>query len=654
MLRSVWLAILALLLPLLAAAYHEPVAAQADLLNITSNVVYDIRPDTGPTRVSWHVTFQNNDPATTYQESGVIRFYNQLLIPLLKGASAISAQSSSGKPLTVTLDEPTQSPALGAEVDFDRRVFYTESYDFTLTYELSAVRQQSLLVTPYYVYVPVIAMGDTANVTVNTPPDGAWQTNLEQGDCAQGGNTFSCSGSDEVYVAALAEVSRPDATATISFDAALKEKVVPVTLTYFQGEDAPALHVRDLVAAALPIVEDLAGFPYPGPQNVKIAQGGRQVILGYEGLTSCDPATACQITVSPIADDITILHELAHFWSDIYDKRWIGEGYAQIVAEEAAARLPPGLVQGQPPLRPTATVDLQLNDWGEVNSIIGASEDDLAIQDAGYDRSLRFFYILRHELSLDVLKQVNAAIRAKGSPVDSGGYLDLLEETSGKKIDDLFLEWVYPSAYSSTLRDRREARDRLDTLRRRASEEGLSEDIPNAIDEDVSAWRFKEALEALGEAEAGLDEYFALKDDLSAFTTQAESAGLAVPAIISESMKRWEFAGARHSLETAKEALEAYVRAQEKVNASRSIWERFGLLGSNPEDALSNAAAAFATGDFAAARERANDAANTIDNATAVALRRLLILGAIFGVFAAGIGVAVWVSHRQQREFAEP
>ena len=647
-----WLAIPVVVLASFASQSPQRSSAQ-DLLHVTSNIVYDVRPDTGPTRVSWDVKFVDNDPATERRESGTIAFFNSIALPVLRGSAALTARSSSGASLDVALEEQSQSPLAVATITFDRRVFYKDTYTFTLTYELSGVRLPSLLVTPNYVYLPVIAVGDEAAVTVNTPSDASWVSSLEQGDCSQTGKTFTCSGSEAVYIAALAEVTRPDATTAISFEAQLKEKVVPVTLTHFKGEEAVAQHLKDLVASGLPIVEDLYGFPYPGPLAVNVAQGGRQAVLGYEGLTTCEPATACDIVVSPIADDITVLHELAHLWSQIYAKRWLSEGFAQIVAEEAAGRLPPGFVQGQPPVRAASGIDLQLDEWGDVTSIIGADESELEIEDAGYDRSLRFMYILRHDLSLETLRQVNAAIAASGEPTDSGRYLDLLEDTSGIPVDALFQEWVYPSSFAPTLDLRREARDRLKAVELQATAEGLSPDTPAEIRVDVNAWRFEEALGALSEAEADLLEYFDLKDDLATLISEAQGAGLSVPAAIGEALKKWEFGTANSMIDKASLALDAYVVARDKVNAQRNIWKSFGLLGSNPEGALDAAADAFATADFEAALGEANDASAAIDDASSVAFRRLLIFAGVLAVFAIAIAVAVWISQRRDPELAD-
>jgi hypothetical protein len=650
-----WLALAATVVASLAWAAPAHEATANELVHISSQVVYNVRPDLGPVRVAWDVTVQNNDPATSNGgDGGTVFFYENLTIPVLRGASAISAVSAAGTPLTVTLGEAERTtPAIGGIVSFDAPVFYGESYSFRLEYELAKVREQSLLVTPTYVYLPVIAGGDEAAVTVNTPSGTGWSVSVEPGDCAQDGATFSCSGEDASFLAALVEVSRPDALTTIAFEVPMQTETVAVTFSYFQGDEATAQHLEDLVIAGLPQIEQLFGFAYPASPDIEIGQGGRQAVLGYEGLTTCEPAGGCRVVVSPGVDDVTVLHELVHLWSGVHGKRWLSEGFAQLIAEEAAAALPAGLVQSPPPEREAATVELPLDEWGEVSSLIGAEESEIAVENAGYDRSLQFMYLLRSELGSDVLRQVNAVIAAEDAPADSQRFLDLVEEKSGERVDELFGQWVFPPSFGPTLAKRLEARDRLDSLAQLAADEGLPEELPQAIRADVAAWKFDAALSALAEAESKLGEFKEIKAELAQLAADAEAAGLALPASIADALGRWEFGGARLLFAEAKSTLDRYKVARDRVEAPRDIWKRFGLIGSNPDGDLARASDAFVAGEFQTSLDRANAAATTVEDASESALRRLFMIGLALGVFASGVGIAAWVSRRQEREFAE-
>ena len=643
-------ALLFLALAILLGPAAAPAAA-SQLLHVTAHASYDIRPDLGPVHVSWQVTVENNDPQTVNGNDGTISFYDSLSLPVLRGATDISALSPSDTPLDVTLDDSTDGPLLVATVTFDLPLFYQDTYSFTLDYDLPAARDESLLVTPFYVFLPAVASGDQATVTIFTPNDALWEVALEPIDCAQSGSTFTCTGSDSVHLAAFAEVSRPDATAAIPIDLALQERNVSITLTYFQGEEPWAQHLQELIIAALPIIEELYGFPYGGPFAINVAERGRQIILGYEGLTSCDRQAACDIAVSPVADDFTILHELAHLWSDIYAQRWLVEGFAELLAGEAAARLPPGLVQGAPPSRAEPALDLRLDLWGDVTSVVAASDEDRQTENAGYDRSLRFLALLQDQVGLQALQQANALIAQSGQPADSRRFMDALEDVSGQNQDQLFAQWVFPDSFAPTLQTRRQARDRLAALTAQVQAEGLSSDVLDAIRQDVAAWRFDEALASLDRAEADLQTYTEITDTLSTLRRDLRAAGLTLPQTIDAALARLDFEPARLAIAAAQDALDVYLDAQERVDAPRSLWLRLGLLGSDPHTSLDDASRAFARGDFQTAIDEANSAADTVDNASRVALTRLLIFVGILAAIALAMGVALWLAHRHSRYY---
>jgi len=643
------------LLVLVGGFPSSPAArAEDDLVHIKSHVVYNIQPDQGPIRVTWDVSILNNDPQTA-KSSGRgtnIFYYDTFTFPLLVGASTVEAKSSGGVLLDISVQEPGQGPAIPATIKLDRRLFYRDTYDLHMEYQVPETRHPALIVLPTYAFVPLLASGDEATVEVSAPGEQPWSTSTEAVDCAQNGAAFTCSGSDSVFVAAITEVARPDLTATLSTEVQLRDQKVPVNITYFQGEEAFAQHVSDLAANGLPVIEDIYGLTYFGPGTINISERVRQVILGYEGLTSCDAATACEVNISPIADDYTVLHELAHLWSGLYDKRWLSEGFAQYVSVLAAPYLREGLVSGTPPARQQASVELQLDDWGDVDSVISASEDELAVENAGYYRSQRFLEQLEFELGVETLRRTNQAIGLDGSPADSRRFMDVLEEVSGRNNDALFREWVFPDSLDSLLADRREARDRLTNVIARTQEEGLTEDVPGQIQEQVDAWRFRDAFTALDTAEAGLNAYDGLKEELARLREDVAFSGLVLADDIERLIDEWDFQGATATANQAFEALTGYDIALEKVDAPRSPWKQFGLLGSDPEASIERAAAAFNDGDYAGAIGHADTAIATIDGAAKTAMRRVLIMAGMLALFAIVILGAVWLSHRREPDFA--
>jgi tetratricopeptide (TPR) repeat protein len=416
---------------------------------------------------------------------------------------------------------------------------------------------------------------------------------------------------------------------------------VNLSIKHFQGEEAFAQHVKDLAINALPIIEDLYGVPYGGPPDVRMEERGKVATLGYEGIADCGE-TFCTISVTPIADDYTILHELGHLWSNLYAKRWLQEGFADFVAKETAGRLPGGLVNGSPLPRPQPTAELQLEDWGGITpgaSLVGPERE---VESAGYYRSERLLVLLQVEAGLDALKKANAAIAATGNAADSRRFMDALEDGGGGNNDDLFQEWVFQSSIGATLAERRQARDRFSAVVARATGEGLSDTVTGRVWNDLSAWRFEDAQARLDEAEDLLTDYDEMKVELTELRSAVEAAGLIIGPPIEEDLNEWHFKEAAEKVDQAAQALAAYREAQEKVDQPRNPWEEFGLLGSDPDDSVREAGVAFNAGDYEDAAEAAADAISAVDGAPATAARRVLMVAGAAAAFSMLVLLGVW------------
>jgi len=637
---------------ILAASPTGARAQDAALLEVTSTGTYEVQTAGVPARVTWDVSVYNNDPSTTPTGPGTVFFYTGLSVPVVQGASALVASDTGGSTLDVSVEDSADSVIHRADIEFGEPLFFGETYAFRLTYDLVDVRAPGVLVNANYAFLPVVGFGKLSTVTVNTPAGEPWVVSLEGDECAGDGPTFTCEGSDSYYLAALVEASQPSATTTANFEVPLADGNLTIALSYFRGEEAVAQHHQELMTAALPVIEQVYGFDYSGPPAVDISQGGRQSIFGYEGLTGCED-DRCEIVISPIADDYTVLHELAHLWSDIYDERWLSEGFAQLLALEVAPQLPEGLVRGPAPQRSPSTIDLALDDWEQLGSAINASDEERDRIAAGYDYSLRFIEELRFRFGMDTLRAVNRNIAGSGTPADSRRFMNVLEGATGENLDDLFLVWVFPGSYREILADRRDAKDRLDTLRGQLADEGLPGDALLSIEQSVADWDIAAARTALDELEDNLGTYIELDGLLATLAADAEAAGLALPSDIEDALLRFDFVAARNLLDSAGLAVIAYERADEKVGASRGIWEKFGLLGRDPDGELNAAKEAFESGDFSFSRERSDSASDTVDDASSVALRRVLIVAGIFAILAVAIGVAFAVGQLRGRAAAE-
>lgn len=633
---------------LLAVGRGATAHAQAPALVFTSNVVYDVATAEQPVRVTWDVTIVNNDPETQDNGSEFVKFYEALDLPIIPGAGMLYAEDSDGYALSIDVVDQPQLVDL-AKISFARLLFYGDSYSFRLSYLITDAQASGVLVTPNYVYIPVVAAGDDASVTVNTPAGAPWAVSLEPHQCTASGNVFTCSGNQPGYLAAILEVSQPDAMGLTTFNVQLGGQTLDVNLHFFLGQEVAAVHEQALITAALPVIEDVMGFDFAGARTLNVSQGGRQGVFGYEGVTSCG-TLSCDVVISPVADDYTVLHELSHLWSSIYRERWLSEGFAQLVPEEVAPLLPEGTLVGEPLPRTQSTFPLQLDEWSEnLTPVIGADDEVVQRIDAGYDYSLRFLQDLRGEFGMETLRAVNRNIAGSGEPADSRRIMDVLEDATGENLDSEFLAWVFPRSYEPILADRREARQRAADVRARLADEQLPDDGLLAIDRANKDWQFTTALSLLDTLEANIDTYVDLSEQMQDLASDADGAGLELPENIQDALIQFDFEAARTLITSGQAALDAYRDTRVDVRVSRSLWQRFGLLGSDPSGELDSAKEAFEAGNFTQSRQHSERASAMIEDAPTVALRRMLVVAGFLAALALVIGVALVVGQVRRR-----
>lgn len=580
------LPIAALLLVTYLTATPQQTSAN-ELLHVASDVTYVISPDQGPVHVTWQVALQNDDPATTQNGASATLFYESLTVPILRGATNVVATGPTGGELSVEVDVTGEGPIDVATVAFDQQLFFGDSYGFQLSYDIVEARSTALLATDSYVFLPAIVSGDSADVRIVTPNDSNWEVTIEPLDCLpDAGGTFLCGPSEFVQVAAFVEVARAGVLTSSSFSVSLKAAELSITVRHFPGEEAWADRMQELAVAALPVLEELFGVPYQGAATLEIAERGRQDISGYEGTFGCI-FDSCLIGISPLADDSVAVHELAHLWTQPFESRWISEGLADFMSERAAGKL----VAPFDSLAPPNMVELQLDEWGRSRYLIGATDADLLIETTGYYKSRTFFEQLEETIGLSALQAAHTAAVALGGGIDSEKYLDLLEEASGMRLDTLFLDEVFPASYGPRLAQRRDLRERLDTLR-----------------------------------------------------PEARGAGFGLPARIGQLLDEWEFDEAEGLLVAAERALGAYQEAFVRVREPRDIWTRIGLAGKDPDATLGESADAFAATEFSRSERLSQAAISEIDGAGNTALVRVVIGTAVIVVALLVVAGVVWIA----------
>lgn len=559
--------------------------AQEPLL-VATKVRYEVRPDEEKVHVTVDARATNQNPDSVRREVGTITFYfgYDLFVPA--EAAAVRAFNARGDPLNIELSEVDEF-FRRTTVLFDGRFFYGESYEFRLEYDLERVRVPDLVVSRGYTYFPAIADGTTSEVTILAPRDPSLTLSVDNPACVeQRGDdqqlVYLCEVSDPATFVAWVELLRPGNVGSLERSMGLEKKSVTLSIEYFEGDRFWAERLADLLEVALPVLEQVNGHPYQGPERVVFREAGRSETGGYAGRAQATCKEACVVEILPVSSTFVALHEAAHLWSGIFSERWLYEGFADWSAEQAALAMGLDVSVSTPTLASLPEQQLPLRQWSEQECPPIRCAESGATDSYGYAKSLAFLRLLEQRVGADALRTANLLISQRAEVADSRIYLDRLEEASGQSLDDLFAQWVFSPEDAPLLEQRRQARTQL------------------------------------AELEATL-----------------EGAWLELPGVIVSAVQTWDFERALELVPTALSVAEAYGRAETLVEEPRDLWQRVGLFGSDPEAQLAEAAAAYGEGRFGEALDAAEGAQQLILDAGQRGKER--------GALVAGLGAAVIV-----------
>jgi hypothetical protein len=233
----------------------------------------------------------------------------------------------------------------------------------------------------------------------------------------------------------------------------MQERDLPVTVYYYAGEEEWGNHIFNITVEALPILEDLAGFPYPHEYDVVIYPKRSRDTRGWnaqnnmrEGIwINRDRFTPEIITYW--AYTAVIIHENVHYWSNdaIYEKPWLKEGYAELFAHLALERMG----RKEDALH-------RKNEWFftvDVNRYYDIPLDTFEYETSGpgnettflaYSKSALFCYEIYERYGIEPIQKINDYLYRNGVTADSFAYMNLLEEYTRKDQEELFMEWVFP------------------------------------------------------------------------------------------------------------------------------------------------------------------------------------------------------------------
>jgi hypothetical protein len=619
-------------------------------------VVAQTRYEALPEQQRVHVTI--DAVATSYTPNPVdgLAYYPGTTFAVQAGATHIAA-SSGGQSLDVSLDT-SGSDFIGVTVTFFEGVFFQQSVDFRVTFDLpdpGGAPDRNLRISPSIVAFPIWAFGSPeepgGSVTVILP--GGFRPSV------QGGPLVPSTGAAGEII--LATQSLPDPFAFFAYLSADRPGAFDDTLLTVQVGDKPAaIKVRawqddpewgttmtTLMTDGLPELHELIGLPYPNPGTLTVEEAATSRLGEYAGVYNNLTGI---IRVRYDADAYVGLHEAAHIWfnGDLFRDRWIGEAYAEFYGVEAAKAI--GATGDAFELTDELLANkIPLNDWGEIGAV------EIGVEEYAYAATYHLAQLIFQRTDLAGLRAVwlgahNAEMAYQ--PANGGGdpdrgvefhlegwqeLLDLLDARAGATFDDLWTDWVVNPDEQRELDDRAVARKQYDAVVTEAGTWNLPKDLRYAM----GSWKFDEAEAAMTSASAVLDSREQVEQD-------ADDLHLTPPGQLQELFERdGGLKAAQAEADLQVEALADIAAATDRLAEKETLLESIGLLGEDPDAELASARDSYEADQLHDASRDADRALAERTGAAEAGQTRILVAGG--GVVVLGGATFVTVRIRRRR-----
>jgi len=518
-----------LLLGLAVAGLGRTVLAAGKIkLEVHEDTSYVVSNQDDVISVHTRLVIINRDPKTRKKSRGRYYFYNSIYWELPKGVTHIQAKRGNGRKLKVMLKKKGKQYDL-YEIFFRRKLFYKQKMTIDLRYTISDV-QPPFYLSDNVMSLPGYVIEDKTFVSEGTfsiefPGDLDVTADTDLCTVKVGGESelVSCKqgvSSQRVVGEPLAfEASRDtDEQELVSEPIPMQEQDITIRVRYAEGEEEWAQKVVSVLSKALPVLEDVMGFPYQGSGEIEVVRSATSETGGYEGWYE----DADTVRIHPSASVATIVHEGAHLWSWPFKDTWLTEGWAEWSAREAMRRLKmdPG---EQPFVMPRKdTVKMPLQDWEHMGLDTDEAEE---IEGYGYAKSYDTMQRLVKLVGLKQLQQANQAFAESSADdydkvADSYAYLEkLLEQTRSKRkatrLRKLWRSRVLNEEGKEFLKRRDAAWKEAVALRKRA--EALGWEMPQSLQDDLTYrhfYSFRTDLRSAGEVLDAWEEALPLFEKL--------------------------------------------------------------------------------------------------------------------------------------------
>lgn len=607
-----------------AAATCTPVPAalaQDAEYTLQTTATYAVRPEERDIRVSVEMTFTNTLPDPPGQYS----IFDELRLAVQDAAQDVAASDADG---ALEVDTAVEDGVNVVTIELREGLRHEQSVDIELTYALADGGDPHVRVGPSLIAFPAWGFGTSSTVDIVIPS--GYEIRVDGDPLSEAGGGRLTSGPIEDPSAWLALVTAvgPGEMRVFETAVALRGGTADVVVRAFADDPEWGTTTRDLAAAALPLIEDAIGLPYPVLGRLSIVQG----VPGETGAFGDPNTPTSAIVVAYDEPPFTLLHQLAHVWltRSLVEARWISEGLASDVAARVGAEL-----RVEPPFDPTVEADaradaaIPLASW---TSSSGAAADRFGyaaawalceeIREAAGDAALRTV-LLRVASSVAPYQPAELdGPPPSGSvprdPLTSRSFLDQLENVSGLDLSARFGEVVFDEADAALLPQRAGAREAFFGLREAATGWG----VPDPVRTAMAGWTFDDAERLMADARAWMVDRDALLADMAAL-------GLAAPDRLQQAYRAYGGGPeAVTELEGLRDVVESYAATAERVGAPRSFLARVGLIGvADPATLLARASGQLADGDLRAAHASLDEADRAMAAAETSGLVRLASLG---------------------------
>lgn len=514
-------------------------AGAADGVMLASDSVYEILPEEGVMRVETVFALANVTPDGVVDGVTVRSSYDRYQLPLPRGVVDVVA-TSAGKELKSSVVTSEGENGL-VSVEFGRSVFFGESFEFVLSYDIAGDVPRSefgFRINPAYAHVFVDGVGDdgAVSVTVRVPETFAVETF---------GAEMVRRQVDGFVVLEAFDIENPagwflEISASRDDELVFRDVIAggrAVRLRYWPGDEVWADFMAEHIVSGVPVLERLIGRPWFDQDVLEIRESLVPSLNGFGGWYE---ASLDLIELGEVLDEEVLFHELSHLWfnEQIFGERWMSEGlaaqFSALVLKQEGASVPPlqlmesdegfvllNLWDNPPPQLAEELVEARERysynaSWWVLDQIT----DEVGAE--GLRRSVDMFF----DHTIAYVGEVEPEL------VDHGNgwkrFLDVLELGGGSvTASDLFIQYVVVSSDAVLIDQRAVARETYGVLVERGGGWAVPFGVRNAMD----AWDFDAATALMVEAGVALD----LRDEINLV---ADELGLVAPNIMELSYEK--------------------------------------------------------------------------------------------------------------------